>query len=407
MATRRANLSLAAAVGDGLTVLRRAGFDLVFLETAGIGQSDSEIVDQVDCSLYVMTPDYGAPSQLEKIDMIDFADSIVLNKCDRRGAADSLRDVRKQWRRNRNAFDRGRRGSGLSDGGSQLERPGYREPCTGARGVARTWRDGLSGPRRSGAGDRDSRTRRTVPGARERYLAEIADIDPRLSRTSKLGRSRRPGRRICAGARDSGRGPASRWRRCGSRRMTRTRTRAARRDTRGGRGGRSGLASQLGDGPRSRAMRRRSRPTRCGTSDRGREPRRDAFGHAASEGCASAQRRLGRAGAISRAGESAGHFPLHGRRLSLQATEEDPTRMFAGEGGPERTNRRFHYLSSGQPAARLSTAFDSVTLYGRDPAEPRTSSGRSATRASRSAPWTTPRSSTRASICARPRPRSR
>ena len=90
MATRRANLSLAAAVGDGLLVLRSAGFDLVFLETAGIGQSDSEIVDQVDCSLYVMTPEYGAPSQLEKIDMIDFADLIVLNKCDRRGAADAL-----------------------------------------------------------------------------------------------------------------------------------------------------------------------------------------------------------------------------------------------------------------------------------------------------------------------------
>ena len=101
MATRRANLSLSAAVGDGLLVLRSAGFDLVFLETAGIGQSDSEIVDQVDCSLYVMTPEYGAPSQLEKIDMIDFADLIVLNKCDRRGAADALRDVRKQWRRNR------------------------------------------------------------------------------------------------------------------------------------------------------------------------------------------------------------------------------------------------------------------------------------------------------------------
>jgi len=101
MATRRANLSLAAAVGDALNVLRTAGFDVVFLETAGIGQSDSEIVDQVDRSLYVMTPDYGAPSQLEKIDMIDFADMIVLNKCDRRGALDSLRDIRKQWRRNR------------------------------------------------------------------------------------------------------------------------------------------------------------------------------------------------------------------------------------------------------------------------------------------------------------------
>jgi len=101
LATRTAHLALSATVADGVRVLQAAGFDLVLVETAGIGQSDSEIVDLADLSIYVMTPDYGAPTQLEKIDMLDLADLVVLNKSDRRGAQDALRDVRKQWRRNR------------------------------------------------------------------------------------------------------------------------------------------------------------------------------------------------------------------------------------------------------------------------------------------------------------------
>ena len=106
LATRQAHLALSRAVGDAVRVLGAAGFDLIFVETAGIGQSDSEIVDRVDLSLYVMTPEYGAPSQLEKIDMLDLADLVVLNKFDRQGGEDALRDIRKQWRRNRNEFER-------------------------------------------------------------------------------------------------------------------------------------------------------------------------------------------------------------------------------------------------------------------------------------------------------------
>src|SRR5262249_48580557 len=104
LATRRAHLALSRTVGDALCVLQAADYDLVIVETAGIGQSDSEIVDLVDTSVYVMTPEYGAPSQLEKIDMLDLADFVVLNKSDRHGALDALRDVRKQWRRNRAQF---------------------------------------------------------------------------------------------------------------------------------------------------------------------------------------------------------------------------------------------------------------------------------------------------------------
>src|SRR5262249_15548051 len=104
MATRRQNAATTAVLKTCIAFLESAGFDLVIVETAGIGQSDSEIVDFVDFPVYVMTSDYGAPSQLEKIDMLDYADLVVLNKFDKRGAEDALRDVRKQWKRNRTAF---------------------------------------------------------------------------------------------------------------------------------------------------------------------------------------------------------------------------------------------------------------------------------------------------------------
>ena len=115
MATRRQHLATSAMLGDVSLFLKSLGFDLVIVETAGIGQSDSEIVDLVDFSVYVMTSEYGAASQLEKIDMLDLADLVVLNKFDKRGAEDALRDVRKQWRRNHVAFGAGRRADpGLS-----------------------------------------------------------------------------------------------------------------------------------------------------------------------------------------------------------------------------------------------------------------------------------------------------
>ena len=105
IATRRQHLATSEMLSDHIAYLEAQGFDLVIVETAGIGQSDSEIVDMVDFSVYVMTSDYGAASQLEKIDMLDFADLVVLNKFDKRGAEDALRDIRKQWKRNRLAFD--------------------------------------------------------------------------------------------------------------------------------------------------------------------------------------------------------------------------------------------------------------------------------------------------------------
>ena len=119
-----------ATLGAAVALLQAARFGLVIVETAGIGQSDSEIVDLVDLPLYVMTPEYGAASQLEKIDMLDLASLVVLNKFDRRGGEDALRDVRKQWRRNRVAFTLSRRrGAGVPDDREPLRRPGHRRAC--------------------------------------------------------------------------------------------------------------------------------------------------------------------------------------------------------------------------------------------------------------------------------------
>src|SRR5438874_2347732 len=174
LATRRAHLATAAVLKDVIALYQAAGFDLVLVETAGIGQSDTEIVDLVDLSLYVMTSEYGAASQLEKIDMLDFADFIVLNKAEKRGAEDSLRDVRKQWRRNH----AGR--AQLSDAelpvfatiASRFNDPGVNRLCAALearQSGGGSWKVADPGPTELASGAP------LIPGSRTRYLAEIAE----------------------------------------------------------------------------------------------------------------------------------------------------------------------------------------------------------------------------------------
>jgi methylmalonyl-CoA mutase len=364
LATRQANLALSSSVADGVRVLQAAGFDLVFVETAGIGQSDSEIVDVSDLSVYVMTPDYGAPSQLEKIDMIDLADVVVLNKFDRRGAEDALRDVRKQWRRNRSAFDR----------------PDEETPVFPT--IASHWDDsgtdrlyaallgllaerGFAGlPQRDAALRADTSHAPLVAPERERYLADIArSVREYRARARRSEEDARGAQSLAEAERELASTAKAETSACAALRSRREELLA-------------GLPRDLRDALQSwPEMRERYRAQ--SQAYRVREQEITVRNHERSLAGLDIPRVAvpeGRdAGELVRflALENLpGSFPFTAGVFPFKRTgEEDPARMFAGEGPPERTNRRFHVLAKAQPAVRLSTAFDSVTLYGRDPDE--------------------------------------
>jgi methylmalonyl-CoA mutase len=377
-ATRRAHLALSSAVSDALLVVQAAGFDLVLVETAGIGQSDSEIVDLADLSMYVMTPEYGAPSQLEKIDMLDLADLGVLNKFDRRGAEDALRDIRRQWRRNRPELE-------LQDDevpvfpaiASRFNDPGMDRLYQTL--MARIAEHGFGGfPARVPAAPIAPRREPLIPGSRSRYLAEIAeaardyrvDTERRaeaasdawaLARTLRtLGQA--PPEGVVAYAEEAldeeSASPETRT----LRRRYNEALAALDPDDR------AALASWPATLERYRAETQSYR-----VRERDIEVRNHVETLSGLRVPRVAAPEVGEWGALLRylrLENRPGSFPFTAGVFPFKRTgEEDPTRMFAGEGGPERTNRRFHQLSRGQPAVRLSTAFDSVTLYGRDPAE--------------------------------------
>ncbi len=380
IATRRQHLATSEMLGDHILFLKSLGFDLVIVETAGIGQSDSEIVDMVDFSVYVMTSEYGAASQLEKIDMLDFADLIVLNKYDKRGAEDALRDVRKQWKRNHVAFN-------VADVdipvfptiASQFNDPGvswmFKELCrmlAAKAGLnAEQWLPDID------TSNKEPRSMAIIPGARIRYLAEIAeqgrDINRRIDTESDiasraqhlyeslklLGDPALPDKLGLYKTRDLADDDDR------SLQVLRQRYQEAISDL--------SLESLrlLKEWPSRKAG---VKSDHYSYTVRGREITgnnyRESLSHQRIPKIATPDYTdWGELLVFLSKENLPGAYPYTGGVYPYRRLSEDPTRMFAGEGTPERTNRRFHYLSLGQPAARLSTAFDSVTLYGEDPHE--------------------------------------
>jgi methylmalonyl-CoA mutase len=379
LATRRQHLATAAVLADVISLYKAGGFDLIIVETAGIGQSDTEIVDLVDLSLYVMTSEYGAASQLEKIDMLDFADLIVLNKSEKRGSEDSLRDVRKQWRRNHP--DRAKLpdeqtpvfatiASRFNDAGvnrlfaavcSRLE-----EKHIGAA----SWVVSDVGPTRM------TTREPLIPGARTRYLADIAQqgrsVRERIQLQVEASRRAFALYESLLALHDAQLpGPLNRY-------------------------ADAALADETADGTK-RELRAAYNLAldEMGTDAVGELKAWPARMSAATDETYSYQvrdriltgenytqslarqripklavprmRDWGEILHFLRSENLPGSYPYTAGVFAYRREEEDPTRMFAGEGAPERTNRRFHYLAGGHGAARLSTAFDSTTLYGEDP----------------------------------------
>jgi methylmalonyl-CoA mutase len=384
MATREAGSEVSQALPDAIAACKVAGFDLIVIETSGIGQGDAAIVPLVDVSLYVMTPEFGAASQLEKIDMLDFADFVAINKFDRRGAADALRDVRKQYQRNRELFKQspdqmpvyGTIAARFNDDGvtalyqalaARLSQEGLKLDAAKLPAVTARHSTGQNV---------------IVPPQRVRYLAEIAETvrgyhgwakaqakiareRQQLTATKAMldaSPRRRPGPNLNTGSERSNLDPGLR-----------------RDDNLAG-----DIDSLIADreaklDPRARkllAMWPQTKATYTGdeyvVKIRGKEIR-------------SALTTISLSGthipkvALPRFEDDAeilrwqltenvpGSFPYTAGVFAFKRENEDPTRMFAGEGDAFRTNKRFHMLADGMPAKRLSTAFDSVTLYGNDP----------------------------------------
>ncbi|MCH8550777.1 MAG: methylmalonyl-CoA mutase family protein [Natronospirillum sp.] len=369
MATRRQHLSTSEELSDAITALCQQGFDLVFVETAGIGQSDSAIVDLVDIPGYVMTPEYGAASQLEKIDMLDLAEWIAINKFDRKGAQDALRDVRKQWRRNRVEFERPDAEIPVFPSiASHFSDPGvnrvFNHLCrlVGERS-SQDWPGDLP--------EGDPQAHVLIPGQHQRYLAEIAEQGRSIR--EDLRQQAKQARQVqhlfeslrLLGAELDPLHPAQ------PDTLPPEQQALAQRYNE--------LLNQLKPEAREAlgTWDQRMQSVQAETFEyqvrdktiSGDNYRETLSGNRIPKVAANKTRDWGEQVWFTGQENLPGHFPYTAGVYPYRRSGEDPTRMFAGEGPPERTNRRFHYLSHGQPAARLSTAFDSVTLYGEDPAE--------------------------------------
>jgi methylmalonyl-CoA mutase len=361
LATRDTGSEISAALPEVIAACKLAGFDLVIVETSGIGQGDAAIVPFVDVSMYVMTPEFGAASQLEKIDMLDFADFVAINKFDRKGAEDALRDVRKQYQRNRELFTTptddmpvfGTMAARFNDDGVTALYQAL-VPALSEKGLQ------LKGGKLPLVTvKQSSASRAIVPTARVRYLAEIADsvrgYHAHTDEQVKIARERqslRIAKNVFAGCeknvadfdemqafKDSQQDPKAKklldmWPQT--------------------------LEAYSGDEYVVKIRDKEIRTKLTSESLSGTKIRKVILPKYTDDG--EILRFLMKENVP-------GSFPYTAGVFAFKREGEDPTRMFAGEGDAFRTNRRFKKVSEGMPAHRLSTAFDSVTLYGCDPDE--------------------------------------
>jgi methylmalonyl-CoA mutase len=360
LATRQSNLALSRYVQDALDIVKAANYHLIILETSGIGQSDTEIIEHSDVSLYVMTPEYGAATQLEKIDMLDFADIIALNKFDKRGASDALRDVKKQYKRNQGLWDTSDQGLPVFGTiASQFNDPGTNQlyRCIIEIITSKTEANFVSSFQVS---DEMSEKVHIIPPNRTRYLSEISENNRQYDRWVDQQQQTSQDLYAVKTTIDSLKASA------GSSSVLESLEKHY-----------QGLLTNL-DPKNFEIIEnwpekvKRYKQEAFVFQVRGKEvsiqtqvkslshtsipkislPRYKAWGDLLRWNLQE---------------NVPGSFPYTAGVYPFKREGEDPTRMFAGEGGPERTNQRFHYLSQQMPAKRLSTAFDSVTLYGSDP----------------------------------------
>ena len=358
LATRQANLALSKHIKSALEILRCYKFDLIILETSGIGQSDTEIVDHSDISMYVMTPEYGAASQLEKIDMLDFADVIAINKFDKRGALDALRDVKKQYVRNHNAWDMDPTEIPvIGTIASQFSDPGTNElykKLISTLNQKTSFKEESKVTLRTGSSEKIY----IIPPNRVRYLSEISEnnrrYDQQAEQQAKLATdlySIENTLRAMKGSSDDLIDQLNKKHEEVRQEMDRSSLQLVDEW--------EDLVKQYGQDEFVYKVRNREIkvPTTSLSLSKNKIPRISLPKY----------KDYGAILKWRKQENVPGQFPFTGGVFPFKRKNEDPTRMFAGEGNPERTNKRFHYLASDLPAARLSTAFDSVTLYGEDP----------------------------------------